>query len=123
MDAPTNPATSRVLTLATLREKGTCEEQVAIFRKLFGAQVEITEALCVEHARVFSWEWAAEELLSAPARKAYDEAAALADKAYREAVALADKAYDEAIAPAVKACDEAIAPAWARAYITDREAL
>lgn len=110
MDAPTNPTASRVLTLATLREKGACEEQVAIFRKLFGAQVEITEARCVEHAGVFSWNWAAENLLSA-----------LADKAYREAVALEDKAYDEAAALADKAYREAAALAWARAYITDRE--
>ena len=99
MDAPTNPATSRVLTLATLREKGACKEQVAIFRKMSGARVEITEAWCVEHAGVFSWKWAAEKLLSTPARKAYSEAVALARKAY----------------------DEAIALAWARAYITDRE--
>lgn len=99
MDAPTNPATSRVLTLATLREKGACKEQVAIFRKMSGARVEITEAWCVEHAGVFSWKWAAEKLLSTPARKAY-----------REAVALARKSYDEARALA-----------WARAYITDRE--
>lgn len=110
MDAPTNPATSRVLTLATLREKGACEEQVAIFRKLFCARMEVTEARCVEHAGVFSWEWAAEKLLSAPALKAYDEAVAPALKAYREAIALADNAYREAVALA-----------WARAYITDRE--
>lgn len=48
---------ARTLTLATLKSKGACVEQVALFRKMFGKSVQITEALCVEHASAFSWGW------------------------------------------------------------------
>jgi hypothetical protein len=69
---------SRTLTLATLKKKGACSEQVALFRKMFGRSVEITEALCVEHASVFSWGWAARNLLTAPACAEYDRVTAAA---------------------------------------------
>ena len=67
---------SRTLTLTTLKKKGACSEQVALFRKMFGRSVEITEALCVEHASVFSWGWAARNLLTAPALAEYLRATA-----------------------------------------------
>ena len=68
--------TSRTLTLATLKKKGACKEQVALFRKMFGKSVEITEVLCAEHAAVFSWGWAAENLLTAPAWAEYQRVTA-----------------------------------------------
>ena len=69
---------ARTLTLATLKSKGTCVEQVALFRKMFGKSVQITEALCVEHVSAFSWNWAAENLLTASARATYEAAMASA---------------------------------------------
>lgn len=87
------PEPSRVLTLATLKRKGACADQRALFRAKFGAAVVVTEALCVEHAAAFSWSWGAENLLSAPA----EAARASAEAAYQAARA----------------------PAFARAYIND----
>ena len=64
----------RILTLATLKKAGACSDQVALFRKLFGESVEVTDSLCVEHAEEFSWGWAAGNLLTAPAWTEYDRA-------------------------------------------------
>ncbi|MFA5900268.1 MAG: hypothetical protein WC829_14280 [Hyphomicrobium sp.] len=52
---------------AILRRMTACKEQVDVFRAIFGtATVSITEALCVEHADKFDWNWAARNLLPAP---------------------------------------------------------
>ena len=99
------------ITLAQLKKLGACEDQVALFRNNFGEEVEATEALCVKHAQKFNWNWAANNLLSAPARRAYDEAMASAQQAYEEATAPAQRAYEEATAPARRAYDEATASA------------
>ena len=99
---------SRLLTLATLKAKGACSEQVALFRRLFGKQVEVTETLCIEHARAFSWSWGACNLLSAQA-----------SDAYHEAIQQASDAFDAAIQPARDAYHTAQALAFASAYIND----
>ena len=78
---------SRTLTLTALKKKGACSEQVALFRKMFGRSVEITEALCVEHASVFSWGWAARNLLMAPAWAEYDRVTAPARAEYERVAA------------------------------------
>ena len=58
-----------------LVEKCACAEQVKQFRALFGSRlVTVTRRLCVSHAHTFNWDWAASNLLSAPAWKAYNEA-------------------------------------------------
>ena len=75
-----------------LKSKGACADQVAKFAELFPNGVEPTEALCLTHAQVFDWSWAASNLLPAPAGKAYDEAVAPAKKAYGEAVASVHRA-------------------------------
>jgi hypothetical protein len=69
---------ARTLTLATLKSKGACAEQVARFCKMFGKPVQITEAQCVKHASAVSWGWAAENLLTASALATYQAAAASA---------------------------------------------
>ena len=100
-----------IVTLKQLKAKGACVAQVRKFEELFGASVEVTEALCQKHAEDFDFAWAT-RLLPAPAQKAFDEAMALAWKAYDEAMAPAQKAFDEATAPAWKAYDEARALAF-----------
>ena len=99
------------ITVKQLKALGACEDQVKLFQDLFGPSVVVTEALCVQHAQKFSWGWAAQNFLSAPARKAYDEAAAPAWKAYKKAIARAWKAYQKASAPARKAYQEVTASA------------
>jgi hypothetical protein len=138
---------TRTLTLATIKAKGACAEQVELFRRTFGKSVDVSESLAAthasEHASAFDWTWAAANLLSpsawaaceaarAPARAAYDAARATAQAAceaarapawaaYAAATAPARAAYAAATAPARAAYEAARAPAWARAYINDEE--
>ena len=106
---------SKTINAARLRALGACSAQVEMFVSLFGEKdMEPTLVLCVEHAAMFDWGWA-RCLLSAPARRAYDEATAPAERAYNEARATAERAYNEATATAWRAYNEAMAPA-RRAY-------
>jgi len=103
---------SKTINAARLRVLGACPPQVEEFVRLFGEKdMEPTLALCVEHASVFDWSWA-RHLLSATARRAYDEATAPAERAYSEATATARRAYDEATATAQRAYNEATVTAW-----------
>jgi len=104
-----------IITADMLRLREACADQVVEFKRLFGDQVAVTEALCIEHAQVFYWAWAARNLLPAEARQAYGEAITPAWKAYDEATAAARTAYGEADAAAGKAYGEATAAAW-KAY-------
>lgn len=101
------------ITPKMLRSKGACPTQLRIFKERWPEGAEVTLKNCQEAARLgLNFDWAAQSLLSAPARKAYREAIAPAEKAYREAIAPALKAYREAIAPAWKTYKAATAPAW-----------
>lgn len=122
---------SRILTLARLKKAGACSEQIDRFRRLFGEQVEVTEALCAELAHAFDWGWAAEHLLSPLAEEVYDAALDQAWEAYLAALAQARAAYTPATAQACEtygaaraqardAYDAACARAWASAYIADQ---
>lgn len=51
------------VTAELLRAKGACKSQVDLFMYIFPGGTEITRELCVEHARSFDWDWAAECLL------------------------------------------------------------
>lgn len=52
------------MSLKKLKAAGACSLQVAKFRRRFGTRaVKVTEALCVKHAQVFDWSWAAVYLL------------------------------------------------------------
>lgn len=57
------------ITLSTLRELGTCSDYTRRFRDLFPESqypegVEITVETCVENARNFDWQWAAEVMFN-----------------------------------------------------------
>lgn len=103
---------SRTLTMATLRKKGACRDQIALFRELFGTRVEVTEALAAEHAGQFIAAWAADHLLSRQARATYDTAMAQARATYDTARAQARAAYDAAMAHARRAAYDAAREAW-----------
>jgi hypothetical protein len=115
---------SRTLMLQILLDKDACVAQVKLFKKHFGASVEVTPELCVTVALVFDWGWASQNLLSysagaaydkacAPAGAAYDKVRAPAGAAYDKACASAGAAYDKVRASAQAAYAEACAPAWA----------
>jgi len=78
-----------------------CNEQVQEFKKLFGdSTVEITKELCLKHAQVFNWNWAATNLLTKDGYKAYLAAIDSALEAYLTAIEPDWKAYLEAEASA-----------------------
>ena len=111
------------ITLKQLRRKGACEPQVQLFKTTFGQSAEVNLETALKMADKFDWNWAAANLLPAPAWKAYDEARAQASKAYKEATAPAWKAYEEARAQASKAYDEATAIAFVNAALSSTDAL
>src|SRR3990167_9180078 len=116
------------ITHGMLKEQGACASQIRLFNKTFpnGSPANKEEALtlALKHADEFDWDWAADNLLTVPALKAYDEAILPALKAYEEAIAPvwrapvweAFKAYEKAIAPALKAYNEAIATAFVEVF-------
>ena len=104
-----------IITAKKLESLGACADQVELFRHLFGERQKVTVDLCRKYAANFDWDWAAANLLSAPACNAYDETEATARKAYQEATAPALNAYDGTGAAAWKAYQEATAEAFAKA--------
>jgi hypothetical protein len=69
----------------------------------------MTVEAALEHARTFSWEWAAVRLLAPSARAEYERAAAPAWAEFKRAWAK----YDRARASARAELDRTTAPAWA----------
>ena len=82
------------VTKRLLQRKGACSNQVAEFARLFPKGVEITQALCIEHAVVFDWNWAAENLLSAAAWDEYVRVRAPARVEYNRVTAPAQAEYN-----------------------------
>ena len=132
---------SRTLTLQTLIEKEACEEQVRLFKKMFGDSVLVTEELCVKYAGKFNFVWASENLLSVegqqaykaivrqaweayvaierPAGEAYDAVTRSALEAYAAVTRSALEAYVAVNRSALEAYDVEQAKAFALAYIND----
>jgi hypothetical protein len=71
--------------LADLIDKGACAKQIALFKKLFGESVEVTEELCLKYYNKFAFWWAADNLLSVSAWEAYVKVRASAIEAYIKA--------------------------------------
>ena len=90
----------RTLTLKQLTEAHACEEQVKLFKKHFGASVEVTELLAESLARKFDFGWAGEHLLGHAAQAEYLKVCAAAGTEYL-------KAHDAAGAEYQKVCDVA----------------
>ena len=118
MTATRAPARLRrkTITAEWLVQQGACRDHVIRFRAEFGESAAITPST-IRRASVagLDFDWAAEKLLTAPARKAYEDATATTRKAYDDARATAWKAYDDATATAWKAYVDARATAW-KAY-------
>ena len=88
------------ITARILKSKGACTDQVALFASLFPKGVQVTEALCLEHADKFNWSWAAQKLLPASARAEYERIVASARAEYARTEAPAWAEYERAEAPA-----------------------
>jgi hypothetical protein len=106
--------TMAILTLATLKAKGACADQCALFRSKFGDSVDVTPELCVSVAAQFDWGWAACNLLTAPALADYERATAAAWADYDRAKAAPARAdFERATAAAWADYERARAAAWA----------
>lgn len=60
------------LTLDQLNAAKICSPQQADFEAIFGAELDVTEALCIEHATIFDWDWAGVRLLTPEGWKIFD---------------------------------------------------
>lgn len=106
-----------ILTVKTLLNHGACTAQVLRFQRLFGTSVEVTEDLCAAHAMDFSWDWAANHLLSDEGRTAYVRAREQADEAFDVREARAWDVFNK-IKGQVEDTDPAAAEVLAFAYDT-----
>ncbi len=107
---------STIITAAMLRKAGACRRLLAKLAAEWPDGAPVTVEIVTRAIDLGAdLHWAVNKLLSAPARRAYDEATAPAQRACDEATAPAQRAYDEATVPARRAYDEAMAQAQ-RAY-------
>ena len=90
----------RTLTLKQLTEAHACEEQVKLFKKHFGASVEVTELLAESLARKFDFGWAGEHLLGHAAQAEYLKVCAAAGTEYLKAHDAAGAEYQKVCAAA-----------------------
>ena len=105
---------TKKITLRTLKAKGACRDQCKRFAALFPEGVEVTEALCIEHAAEFNWDWAAQSLLTAPALAEYKRTTATALAEYDRVTASAWAEYQRTTAPALAEYQRTTAPAWVK---------
>ena len=85
------------ITLKQLRAAGACADQRELFKEKFGDYVDVTAALCLEHAEDFDWDWAADNLLPRPARRAFNKAEDAAWRVFEEAQADLLRAYQKVV--------------------------
>jgi hypothetical protein len=85
----------KILTLKQLVKAKACKEQCDEFKRRFGASVEITPELCESVASVFSFYWATEHLLTAPARAKYERI-----RAHAEGTSASRRTYERIVAHA-----------------------
>ena len=86
------------LTLETIKDAGGECEQVDLFERLFGAEVDVTPELCAEHDSKFDWNWAAEHLLTPTGLAEYQRVQAPAWAEYQRVQAPAWAEYERVLA-------------------------
>jgi hypothetical protein len=113
----------RTITSALLRERGACKIQIDLFMSLDGDRLELTEAVCVEHAQKFDWDWASKNLLAEGALAEYlrVEQAEWAEYLRIQRPAWAEYQHIEQLAQAKYVCVPQ--PVWAEYLRTQRPAL
>ena len=76
------------ITTQMLTKRKACAAQVALFKKLFGAEAEVTPANCLKAVEAgLNIDWAAENLLSPERLQAYETATKEAWRTYETAKA------------------------------------
>jgi cell division septum initiation protein DivIVA len=116
-----------IFTKQQLIDARACQEQVDLFERTFGQEVNVTVKRAIKVASLFDWDfakrflsptaWAGYDRAKATARAEYDRALATARAEYNRAMATAWAGYDRAKATAWAEYNRAMAPAWAEGYI------
>lgn len=80
---------SKTLKLSDLTDKKACEEQVKLFKKLFGEELELTSEeqaveIALEHYSKFNRNWVIANLLDLPTQEEYQKVRQLAWKEYEK---------------------------------------
>jgi hypothetical protein len=73
------------ITLDQLRSLRACDEQVVLFEKLFGSEVELTEVLLLEYGGQFDLDWLAKKLFKGDILDEYQETCELIWAEYQKA--------------------------------------
>ena len=100
----------KIITLAQLKAAGACANALQRFAAAFGESVQVTPSLAGKYADQFSWDWAADNLLPAPARTEYKIVEARTWAEYEIVVARAWAECAQAVAPAQAKYAAAAAP-------------
>jgi hypothetical protein len=100
----------KTITLQQLRDKGACAPQLELFGCIFDNSVEVTVELCVKHAAMFNWSWAARNLLAGSGYVQYAFTAAEALRGYTVAKGISSDAWHAYI--------KILASAFAQAYLS-----
>ena len=82
------------VTLAMLKAKHACADQVRLFESLFKEGGDVTQEKCLAVADKFDWDWAAQHLLPASARAEYERVTATAWAEYERVRAPAWAEYE-----------------------------
>lgn len=64
----------KTITLQQLIDLGACRDQRDEFERRFGASVEITRELCLEHSYAFNWYWVVKHFLPESLQKDWNYA-------------------------------------------------
>ena len=86
----------KIVTLQQLKDYKACDRQVELFEKYFGNSVVLTKRIIKKYCSKFDIDWLANEVLSDPLWKQYEDAVAPLRKQYEDAVAPLWKQYLEA---------------------------
>ena len=104
---------AKTITYTQLQTLGACENQLELFKQLFGDEVKLTLEVVKEHGHKFDIQWAANMLLSKEALAEYKRVrdAALAEYKRVEGAALAEyeRVRDAALAEYKRVLDAALA--------------
>lgn len=95
----------RKITAKLLKDQGACVKQLRAFKQRWPKGVIPTRELAINHAKRFDWDWAAYNLLSAPALAEYDRIRASAWVEYGRVCASAWGARERVCAPALAEYD------------------
>jgi hypothetical protein len=101
------------LHLKQLTDKGARQEQVNLFRTLFGDSVDVTEELCASVTGKFDFYWAASNLLTPSARAEYERVAAPAWAEYERIMAAGEAGFKRIMAARKAEYIRATAAVWA----------